>query len=468
MVGCLSNNRKIEFKNWNEYTEFRDNGYKIIELEETPEAFPNPIKGFRPVILPGLSLFEKHEYARVYKQYVRYTDLETTSQDTVQKIIDWSNRSWAGIEKQNIKMIPRVVLTFPRTNQPGSNIYEYWPGDIFQPSEMARWNTQELKDRLEKFIIKLGEAWDNDPRVAAIEMGLWGYWGEHHLPGVERIPSSVQKVLGDAFTLAFHNKKVMVRHPDAFTRYKFGYYWDSFALPDNVEDGNGIIRRNVWKNQMISGEVAYDWGDKSKFGVNPDVTVHNEQYTNYVIGWINRIHASSLGWVSDYNQNNPELKANASRIQKALGYRFVIRSVVYKETLNNGEESKIGFKVSNVGSAPFYYNWPVEISLLNQDHEPVYQKLINVDVRSWLPGETNTVIDSLAIPINLKDDTYIIAIAILDPAGNRPSLRFANINYFNGGRTPIGTVGINKNPEYDFLGQFDLLYNDNTLEYELN
>jgi hypothetical protein len=468
MAGCLSNNRVMEPKNWDEYIEFRNNGYKVIELEETPEAFPNPIKGFRPGIGPGQVTFGKHEYARVYRQYVRYTDLETTSQDTVQRIIDWSNQAWAGIEKQNIKVIPRVVLTYPTNNQPGSLANNYWPSDISQPSEMARWDTQELKDRLEKFIIKLGEAWDNDPRVAAIEMGLWGYWGEHHLLSNGKIPSSVQKILGDAFTFAFRNKKVMIRYPETFTQYQFGYYWDSFALSDDSEGGYGIIRRNIWKDKMISGEVAYDWGNRSQLGRTPNETVQNEQYTNHVIGWINRIHASSLGWIADYNQNNPELKTNVSRIQKALGYRFVIRSVVYKETLSNDEESKIGFKVSNVGSAPFYYDWPVEISLLNQDHEPVYQKLINVDIRSWLPGETNTVIDSLAIPINLKNDTYIIAIAILDPAGNRPSLRFANINYFNGGRTPIGTVGINQNPEYDFLGQFDLLYNDNTLKYELN
>jgi hypothetical protein len=258
-----------ETDTWDYYPGFEGSEYDIVRLEETPEAFPNPLKGFRPGTGPDGSYFKPHEYARVYKQYVRYSDLEAVTGDTTKKIIDWSNRTWEGIEKRNIKVIPRVVLTFPMNNQPAAPAMNYWPQDIPQPSSISRWRTQELKDRLLAFSRKLGEAWDNDPRVAAIELGLWGYWGEHHLLSDGRIPASFQKVLGDAFTAAFHKKKVMVRYPETFKNYQFGFYWDSFALPDDSDGGRGIIRRNVWKTQMISGEVAYDWGDRSRLGKIP-------------------------------------------------------------------------------------------------------------------------------------------------------------------------------------------------------
>ncbi|MCL1955566.1 MAG: DUF4832 domain-containing protein, partial [Brevinematales bacterium] len=446
-------------------------GYKTVELKETPEAFPNPMKGFRPQSVPNYHDLKHHEYESVYKYYIGYNVLEKTSKDSVEKIIDWCNTAWGGIEKRNIKIIPRVVLSFPTSNQPGVPKMDYWPDDIPNPSGLSRWDTKELMDRLAQFIAKLGKAWDNDPRVAAVEVGLWGNWGEHHLfpdANGRRIPASFQKALGDAFASSFHNKKVMVRYPDSFTAYRFGYYWDAFA--SIYEDGGGgpaIIRRDVWKDQMISGEIAYDVEyTKAEMGSTPNETLMNDKYTDHVISWINRLHASSVGWIDEYNGSDPKLKANAARIQKALGYRFVIRSAAYKQKAANGEEIKIGFEVSNVGSAPFYYDWPVEISLLNQNRNPVYKKKINADIRTWLPGETYKIIDSITIPNDLKNDTYIIAVSILDPAGNQPSLRFANINYYNGGRTPLGIIGVNKEPKYNNFNKFDKLYPDNSLGYE--
>ena len=41
--------------------------------------------------------------------------------------------------------------------------------------------------------------------------------------------------------------------------------------------------------------------------------------------------------------------------------------------------------------------------------------------------------------------TYIISLAILDPAGNLPSLRFATGNYLKGGRHPFGTIDFKTN-----------------------
>jgi hypothetical protein len=37
---------------------------------------------------------------------------------------------------------------------------------------------------------------------------------------------------------------------------------------------------------------------------------------------------------------------------------------------------------------------------------------------------------------------YVLAIAILDPGGNLPTVRFAMRNYWMGGRHPVGYVGV--------------------------
>ena len=452
-------------------TVYVEGGMVIMDLVETEEAFPNPMKGFRPT-----QYFERPiqfgEYTSVYKHYIKYTWLEESGTDTAQKIIDWSNEAWAGIEKRNIKVIPRVVIMYP--NGPEGGSFGYWAEGIPSDDPVERWLTGTLLERLEEFIYKLAEAWDDDPRVAAIEMGLWGSWGEHHiwplsLPDSteDRIPIEVQTVMGNAFSNAFKNTKITVRYPESFLDFEFGYYWDSFGVPENADCGELIIKRNTWRTQMITGETAYDWGDQSLLGGNPTSTLLRNDSTDYVIDWINKTHASSLGWISDYSNNDPMLKENAAKVQQNLGYRFVITSALYPVSVERGGKLPISLTVTNTGSAPFYYMWPVQINLMNSKRQIVFSEYMHVDIRNWTPGRTYKVWEVFDLPDNLKKGEYTIAMAILDPAGFVPSLRFANRNYYNGGYTPIGIIGVGVEPHSHVLTSFDSLYDDRSLYYTL-
>ena len=60
---------------------------------------------------------------------------------------------------------------------------------------------------------------------------------------------------------------------------------------------------------------------------------------------------------------------------------------------------------------------------------------------------------------------YILALAILDPAGNVPAVRFAIKNYFKGGRHPMGKIGVNYTPEAFTVREFDDIRLDSSLFY---
>jgi hypothetical protein len=435
-----------------------------VTLAETAEAFRNPMKGFRPSRYIQDAAFPDGEYVSTYKHYVPYSALEGTAADGVQKIKDWSDTSWSGLRAQNRKVIPRVVIVYPGTG-------EYW-GDIPHDGTPAEWGTAALKARLVAFVAKLGQAWDDDPRVAAVEMGLWGKWGEHNIfpdqvAGSDRIPADFQQALGDAFNAAFKNKKVMARYPDTFASdANVGFYWDSFALPDddNAGGGAGMVTRNVWPTRMLSGEVAYDWGDQSHLGGSPDGTLSSNANTDYVIGYIARLHASSLGWIAQYTPDGGTISANAARMQKAFGYRFTIKQASFNSTSSSGGEMDVSFTVANVGNAPFYYDWPIEVSLLNADRSVAWRATFGgTDIRQWLPGGSVVVHGSFNPTV--AAGTYTLAVAILDPSGNGPSLRFANTNYYRGGRTPLGRIGIGTHPAAQDLGAFDTLKSDTSLSY---
>ena len=91
--------------------------------EASDEAFRNPMKGYKRVRYINEQNFTIGEYVSTVSHIIRYTDLESSAGDTVQKIIDWSNNRWNGLAPRNVKVIPRVVIV----NNPGE---EYWPAGL--------------------------------------------------------------------------------------------------------------------------------------------------------------------------------------------------------------------------------------------------------------------------------------------------------------------------------------------------
>ena len=345
------------------------------------------------------------------------------------------------------------------------------------------YDSPEFHKRLVNLIAKLGQAWDDDPRIFAVQMGLIGYWGEHHTPA----PTVEQRrLLVDAFQKAFKNKPILVRHTDAeFMAAGFGIYYDTFANvsrePHMAEKRPYIKGQfpwqavhafpNIWKRSPIEGEVEYNWQKQREdadpegtFGRTPDETMTVPAYRRYMIDKIRKYHASYLGWICGYSSDKPDVLAGAGEIQKAFGYRFVIDSFSYTPVLEPGGELGVRFSVRNTGSAPFYLDWPVAVALLDPStRKPVWSAALRgVDLRTWLPGERwNSerfayevpakrwnVEDRVKLPNDMGAGEYIVALAILDREGGMvPSVRFAVTNYFAGGWHPFGYVGVGERPK---------------------
>ncbi len=103
----------------------------------------------------------------------------------------------------NVKVVPRPFIVWIEPYEGGveKNTYTdhpddlngwHWPSDIPREVRSDDDNTPStggyfdptFQERVKKFVAKLGEAWDNDPRVAYVEMGIVGEWGEHHDPNI--------------------------------------------------------------------------------------------------------------------------------------------------------------------------------------------------------------------------------------------------------------------------------------------
>ncbi|MEX2428826.1 MAG: DUF4832 domain-containing protein [Bacteroidales bacterium] len=435
--------------------------YFTVYPKEYEHALKNPLKGFRS------SSFD-HEFSTLNKTYFKWNELENRASDDVDVVIKACNERWKDYEKNNMKAIPRVYLDWPGQKSG-------WPSDM----EEGNYTSDEFKERTIALIKKLGQAWDNDPRVAYVEMGLIGEWGEMEWPDTS---DDIKKAIADQFATSFKNKLVMIRWPNTYYDhiYNFGYYWDSFAHHDQDYYAFHLNKTSPrWKTAPIGGETAYNWGnDDIQPGVSPDESLKKPVHREYIIDKIRKLHANHIGWIANYSQDDPEVSTGAELVQKALGYRFVITEVSYSKKVDNN--FAISFKVKNTGSSPFYYNWPVEASLLDPEtKQPVWKEQISdIDIRAWLPGdewddsantytipaETYTVNELFKMPA-IPAGEYIVALAILDPAGNLPSPRFAIKNYYNGGRHPIGKIGVNQEIDYFELSGFDDIQSDRSLFY---
>ena len=89
------------------------------------------------------------------------------------------------------------------------------------------------------------------------------------------------------------------------------------------------------------------------------------------------------------------------------------------------------------------------------------------DVRDvyTIPAESYSV-DQTFVLSGIPPGEYILALAILDPAGNRPCVRFAIKNYYKGGRHPIGIIGVDHTPGTYRVSGFDDIQSDTSLSYD--
>ncbi len=465
-------------------------GWVVVTPSEFQGAINNPLKGFRD--------YKKGGYGLLERCYIKWNDIEVSANDSVERVIAHTNKitSTKGkrFEELNVKLVPRVYLDWNGEAGSGKDAQQHWPVDL----HTFDYDSPAFQVRLKALVEKLGQAWDNDPRIFAVQMGLIGHFGEHHNPA----PTADQRrLLVDAFQKAFRNKPVLVRHTDSeFMEAGFGIYYDTFAFIDREPQAEARqqfpwqathVHPNIWKLAPIEGEVEYNWQKerdsakpKETFGRTPDETMKEPAYRRYMIDKIRRYHASYLGWIDNYDEGDKDVLAGAAELQKAFGYRFVLDSVSYPLKAEPAGELTVKMAVRNTGSAPFYLDWPVAVGLLDPEtKKPLWSApLRHVDIRKWLPGEDwdsktfayrraakqNVSTGTATMPSGMKAGHYILALAILDRQGGMvPSARFATENYFRGGWHPFGFIGIGKAPQNVALTNipFDSPAFDDSLSY---
>jgi hypothetical protein len=283
------------------------------------------------------------------------------------------------------------------------------------------------------FIAALGARYDGDPRIGFIELGLLGFWGEWHTYPHDTwfASTTVQDEVLSAYGAAFAKTKLLVRWPSGANppARRLGYHDDSFAYetidpPDYMFLGllKAAGETNKWLTQPIGGEVRPEvqpcmWDTSQTNCVPP-----GQEFSDCV----DLTHAS---WMLNQGVFSPGFTGAQQALALAgaqrLGYTLCVSNAVLLDAfVSTALAVSVGLR--NVGVAPFYYDWPVQLGALDGSHALAHTWTTAWKLSSLLPSATNTVWSWVQTDHGLGVGQYTLLMRVTNPLSNGVPFRFAN------------------------------------------
>lgn len=415
------------------------------ELAYAPSPVDNPLRGLVPYQGDRRSLFPHS----LEFNYLPFSAL----------VVGENQYDWQPLEKmlndiasRGHQAVFRVFLEYPGKTgvipkyllDGGLKVHQYVNTNT-QPLPPAKIETPDyadpkLRQAMTRFIHAMGKKYDGDPRLGFITAGLLGTWGEWHTyPRSELFASkAVQAEVMDAYTAAFKITPVLLRYPAGPKTWQkadnaqrpFGYHDDSFAWAtlhtgrkgdewfyETALRDAGPAAEKKWKTQPIGGEIRPEaWGH-----VFDDSTTIKE-----VQDFVQCVEATHVTWLMDSGMFRK--KQPVERIERAkkkvgrMGYEFHVKAVTMHPVMDR--YLTLEMEVVNRGVAPFYYDWSIELGLL-QDGKVVTSSKATSHLTGLLPGEPHLWKESLALG-KLPAGEYQVALRVPNPLKNGHPLRFAN------------------------------------------
>jgi hypothetical protein len=290
-----------------------------------------------------------------------------------------------------------------------------------------------LDQALTNFIAALGARYDGDPRIGFITLGLLGFWGEWHTYPHDSwfASTTVQDEVMSAYEAAFTKTRLLVRYPSGTkpTARGIGYHDDSFAY-STIDPPAwmflGLLKAagetNKWRTQPIGGEVRPEVQLCMWDASQTDCVPTGQEFNRCV----DLTHAS---WMLNHGAFNPGFTGAQKELAVAgasrLGYTLCVSNAVLVDA-SVSTPMNVSVGLGNIGVAPFYYDWPVELGALSSSNTLANSWVTPWKLSSLLPAATNTVWSFSQTNHGLGAGTYKILLRVQNPLRNGVPFRFAN------------------------------------------
>lgn len=380
----------------------------------TEPIVPNPMKGF-------VSVFDEDDPDKANPSFsLEYIGLKFSNVYHIENGIssidrDYLDKLLAKVNSRGNTVIFRVVLLDPNKIYEGTNglfvpqeLYETLKADgkIYSDPlndgviEYPDFNDEHLISAMVDFIRKFAEVYDGHVGIAAIQMGLYGSWGEWNMSNCSNgdcvMTNANLERLIQAYTESFTRTKLMARNPSLGNahNYDIGFHDDNFLfnssdfhsqnenwkhLLQQVDSSYGTLQQfydfmdgengnympiwDKWETQMFGGEL-------SGFMYNPPFGSLWSGTEREALGYcVRQFHMS---WLMGCGQGGIPAAGTAEyqeylKVAAGFGYDLAIASVEAKE-----RTGKIITTFTNYGVAPFYYDWTPEYRLVDSFGNTTY------------------------------------------------------------------------------------------------
>lgn len=399
----------------------------LMEYEKVLKA--KPLKG----LMPFMGNYSNNEYSMEWF-YITLADVLKAS-DTY----DWSKleSNLNTIKSRGNQAAFRFYLDYPGQYKNGEAVPQFiwnmgvkkYPYTTFGGGVNPDYKDQRLIEILKKFITELGKKYDGDPRIGFITCGLIGHWGEWHTYDDDsKMPTDDQRnQIFDAYDKAFNKTFVLARYPDAanVSGYSIGFHDDSFAYNTLTAQPWFFLSRmqsanaeNKWKTLPIGGELRPEcqtpiFEDKN----------YPEGYEDYT-ECIKQTHCSWLMAHQAFEKiaKGSEVYNRVIVSSEKLGYDYFISKV---NITGDIKKLNIEIEIFNNGVAPFYYNWPVFIRVLNKNSAVVMSTQTNWAFSNILPN-TNKKFSAIIDASNLEKNEYTVVVEVVNVLDGGKPFIFSN------------------------------------------
>lgn len=394
-------------------------------VRPTPQAGPldNPLKGWCPYPNAG----KIHQPYSLVFQYISWRELEPAENDY--RFEDWE-KSWEVPAAAGKHIVFRVYVDYPKKKSGlpewlrkagvEETAYEEHGGGLSPDYDDPR-----VVAGLERLIAALGKRYNHHPRIAFIQLGLLGFWGEWHTYPQTKLyasPETERRVI-DAYHRAFPDKHLMARYARGHAGKQdwLGFHDDLFPQDtDNGRDWSFLAglrregRGENWKTAPIGGELVP--GEASRWlGADFDTTRT----------MLERAHFTWVGPCCPALEKSPNqsFAQRSAELVRRMGYEFELVELTHPAQIQRGRAAKLALSGKNTGVAPFYYPWAVEWALVDAAGKTIAVHKTDWDLREWLPGSFAA---ETRVTWDVPPGTYPLALGIRDPWQDRPAVRFAN------------------------------------------
>ena len=377
------------------------------------------------------------------------------------------------------------------------------PNDVFGFS--PDYTSNALLDEIELLMAAIDARYDsfpgsgsgNDPRIAYLEVGFLGHWGEWHTflhpsdplacgVGEFSVHDAMDRVLNvfDATEGAFTKTRVVVSadllqcqlrfdDPDADTDgvaffRSIGVHDDDFANSTVCDTSHGYAARSAalgldddWRSLPIGGEVQPSiqdtiHADDDALDCEPADTDGFD--TGELDAAVSAVHAS---WLLDFNlfempgPSTPPMQiVNAEDTSRAMGYQLYVSQVALPAMQAACEPMDLVLRVENRGVAPLAYDMPVDLVVLDGAVE-VASYIVDDDIDLSFVDDAVPVDFAISVEeFGAFSGSLDLALRVPNPMAGGMPLRFAN-DAQAGDLLMLGAINVTSSGEI-FCSGFEL------------